>query len=216
MILAIDTATRMISLALFSPEEGLREERTWSSPNRHTVELAPAVQHLLGHQGVSIGDLSALAVAQGPGSYTGLRIGMSFAKGLALGRSPALPIVAIPTLDIVAAAQPLTEERLLAVIHAGRSRISVGFYQSDGQRWQPDGEPRNTTWENLLADITQITRVVGEVDKAVIPLIAPHKYVKLARSAAGRLRRAGFLAELAHERLNDAEDPASVVPTYLR
>ena len=58
----------------------------------------------------------------GPGSFTGLRIGLALAKGMALARH--LPVIGVPTLDILAAAQPVREENLVAILLAGRGRLA--------------------------------------------------------------------------------------------
>ena len=75
---------------------------------------------------MSPSDLAAIAVAIGPGSYTGLRIGLAFAKGLALANKTRL--IGISTLDILAAAMPQAEGVLIAIAQAGRSRIWAGTY----------------------------------------------------------------------------------------
>ena len=89
-LLAIDTATQFISLALHDGQQMLAEQ-TWFSENHHTVELAPAVRMLLESARLTAADLTALAVSIGPGSYTGLRIGVALAKGIAGARR--LPLV---------------------------------------------------------------------------------------------------------------------------
>ena len=83
MLLAIDTATRVPSLALYDGERVVAEE-TWRSANGHTVELVPGLVRVLERQRVSPAELKGIAVALGPGSFTGLRIGLGIAKGLAL------------------------------------------------------------------------------------------------------------------------------------
>ena len=102
MLLAVDTSTRAMGVALYDGARVL-SEMTWISKNHHTIELAPTVEQALGHIGGGSDDLKALGVAIGPGSFTGLRIGLALAKGLAL--SHRLPIVGIPTLDVVAGAR---------------------------------------------------------------------------------------------------------------
>src|SRR5258708_4659554 len=132
MILAIDTATRMVSLALHDGEQ-IHAEMTWTTKNQQTVELMPAIKHLLARSQLNTSDLTVLAVSQGPGSFNGLRIGFSTAKGMAMALG--LPMLAIPTLDVVAAAQPASSykliDKLIAVVQAGRGRVCVGSY-----RWQ--------------------------------------------------------------------------------
>src|SRR5437588_8215433 len=132
MLLAIDTATRVLSLALHDGQQ-IRAEMTWTTQNQHTVELMPAIRELLEKVNVARSDLSVLAVSQGPGSFNGLRIGFSVAKGLALALS--LPLVAVPTLDVIAAAQPGFSGTLIAVVQAGRGRICVGSYHWHTDRW---------------------------------------------------------------------------------
>ena len=120
ILLAIDTSTRMVSLALYDGVQVLSES-SWTSTDYHTVELAPAVAEAFGKANLTANDLNVLAVALGPGSFTGLRIGMALAKGLALARH--LPMIGIPTLDILAAAQQIGQTQLAAVLRAGRRRV---------------------------------------------------------------------------------------------
>jgi tRNA threonylcarbamoyladenosine biosynthesis protein TsaB len=101
MLLGIDTATRFISLALHDGDR-IAAESTWETANNHTIELAPAVRAMLARAGMGSQDLSAVAVALGPGSFTGLRIGLGFAKGLAT--TLAIPLLGIPTLVALARA----------------------------------------------------------------------------------------------------------------
>ena len=98
-MLAIDTATRYAGLALYDGDRIL-SEASWLSNNNHSVELMPALVRMLDQQALSAPDLAAVAVAIGPGSFTGLRIGLSVAKGLA--QALKIPILGVPTLDIVA------------------------------------------------------------------------------------------------------------------
>ena len=76
MLLAVDTSTRQVGLALYAGEDGVRAEWVWHSPNRHTEHLAPMVALLLERSGITWDEITALAVALGPGSFTGLRIGI--------------------------------------------------------------------------------------------------------------------------------------------
>ena len=95
MLLAIDTATAYASIALDDGAEILAEHN-WLCGNNHTLELAPQVEHMLRTAAVRADTLEALAVALGPGSFTGLRIGLAFAKGFSLAYS--LPLLGVPCL----------------------------------------------------------------------------------------------------------------------
>ncbi|MFW6082716.1 MAG: tRNA (adenosine(37)-N6)-threonylcarbamoyltransferase complex dimerization subunit type 1 TsaB [Chloroflexota bacterium] len=213
--MAIDTATDQASLALHDGF-AVRAEHTWEAPRRHTTELSPRIGEAMAQTGVSPRDLSGVAIAKGPGSFTGLRVGMSVAKGLAVACS--LPLVAVPTLDVVAAAQRRDRRRLAAVVQAGRGRIAIGFYRWEADRWKAEEEPKLTTWADLDREIDEPTLFCGEVDRAGADVIADLGNQALLLPAAWRVRRAGFLAELGWDRLNSGEidDPASLTPIYLK
>src|SRR5689334_11347480 len=127
MLLAVDTSSAQLGLALYDGSQ-LLAESLWTSRARHTVELAPALNELFERTGVKMDDLRALGVALGPGSFTSLRVGLAFVKGLALARN--LPLLGIPTLDIVAAYQPLNRLPFAALLPAGRNRLAVGWYRT--------------------------------------------------------------------------------------
>jgi tRNA threonylcarbamoyladenosine biosynthesis protein TsaB len=217
MLLAIDTATRMISLAV---HDGTRliAESSWETANYHTVELAPAVRAMLARASVEIPHLRAVAVALGPGSFTGLRIGLGLAKGLATARD--MRLIGVPTLDILASGQPRRRERLVAVLEAGRGRICAQQFCWREDAWTPQDEPAITTWDALLDGIDQEALVSGEIDAEgahrLQAAITAGKPLTVA-PAAERLRRAGYLAELAWARLRrgQSDDPYTLVPVYL-
>ena len=140
MLLALDTSTRQTGVALYDDAQVLHET-VWRSKRRHTVELIPAIEEALAMNGCTLDDLKAVAVATGPGSYTGLRIGLAVAKGLALGRH--LPLIGIPTFDVLAYAQPLREDPMFAVLEAGRGRLAVAQYRVKKEAWKMKGEPGN-------------------------------------------------------------------------
>lgn len=216
MLLALDTATRALSIALHDGEQVIAEA-TWRTVDNHTVELAPAVDTMLRRASLTPGDLSAIAVAVGPGSFTGLRIGMSLAKGLALAADPPIPLVGIPTLDVTAAGQPHVVERLYAVALAGRGRVNACLYVWDHAGWRGSGDVFLATWEDLCARIDAPAQVGGEIDDAGRALLESLGERVILSSAAHGLRRAGFLAELAYARMaaGDVDDPATLAPVYL-
>jgi len=217
MLLALDTATRLISIALHDGAAVLAES-TWQAGAYHTVELAPQVALLLRRGGVEPGQLRGVAVAIGPGSYTGLRIGLGFAKGLSLAN--VLPLVGVPTFDILMRAQPPRAERALALVQAGRGRVSVAPYHwtARGFRWTASGEVRVMDWPSLAQELSTATTpiyVVGEIDAAGADLLRPLRGRVLLASPALGLRRAGFLAELGWERLRSGPDDANrLAPAY--
>ncbi len=223
MLLAIDTATAMMGLALHDGRD-LVAESHWRTTQNHSVELAPAVEAMLSQAGLKPRDLSAVAVCTGPGSYTGVRIGVALAKGLASARG--LPLVGIGALDALAAGQPYFQGGLIAVAGAGRGRIIAGAYQWRGGKWKARRSPELMTWATLLASIDAPACITGEIDdsghEALIEARAKGATVVLMR-AGFRLRRAGFLADEAWSRLRESKHdlreefaPANVKPMYIK
>jgi tRNA threonylcarbamoyladenosine biosynthesis protein TsaB len=214
MLLAIDTATRNLSLAVHDGEQ-LVAEFTWRSADYHTVELTPLIAAMLGRAGIAPADLTAIAVALGPGSFTGLRVGLAVAKGLALANNT--PLVGMPTLDIVTASIGPEDIPLCAILQAGRGRICAGRYRWREGEWRPVGAVQVTTWERLLGDLDAATLFAGEIDPAGAKLLRRRRSKAYVLSAAAGLRRAGFLAELGWERFKRGrtDDPAALAPLYL-
>lgn len=220
MLLAIDTATQVMSLALHDGFN-LRAEQTWYTSNNHTAELAPAIRALLGRSNLSMRDLTALAVSVGPGSYTGLRIGVSLAKGMASALR--LPLVGVSTLDTLAAGQLYYQgNALIVVVEAGRGRVIAATYRWSKGRWIHRGDPQTMDWETLFKSVDGPAYLTGDLNAegraALETAQAKDIPVKLVPSAH-RLRRAGFLAQEALERLAESKEgfePAKLIPLYVK
>jgi tRNA threonylcarbamoyladenosine biosynthesis protein TsaB len=215
MLVAIDTSTDTASLALHDGFQ-VQVEHTWQSSRKHTIEVLPRLAAALEQIALSAKHLSGVAVARGPGSFTGLRAGMAVAKGLALSRG--LPLVGVPTLDVIAAAQSRSRRTLCAVLQIGRGRICVALYRWRDGKWRAREEPRLTTWQKLTQEITSPTLFCGEIDPVGAEALAAIDDLVTLLPAAARLRRAGFLAEEAWQRLNrgETDDPATLTPIYLQ
>lgn len=210
MLLAIDTATAILSIAL-ATETQLIAETSWKTHNQHSVELAPAIERLLHQANKSPHDLSVIAVAQGPGSFTGVRIGLGLAKGMA--QALHIPLVPVQTLDIIAAATPPSPHLLIAVIQAGRSRIITAPYQYETSRWVQAGDLNLTTWDTLIPELAPTTICNGELDPHGLELLQQHAIGTMPLGL--RIRRAGFLAQLAFTRPVET-NPALVMPIYMK
>lgn len=197
MLLALDTATRTLSLALHDGQSVLAEH-TWRTADHHTVELAPNTERLLSRANVEPRTLSAIAVALGPGSYTGLRIGLGFAKGLSLAN--AIPLIGVPTFEIILHAVAPRPELVLAVLQAGRGRVLAAAYRWQ-ETWQAVGPTRVLDWKTLAEEIREPTWVCGEVDEAGRAALHTRADLITLASPAQALRRAGHLAEIGWQRL---------------
>jgi tRNA threonylcarbamoyladenosine biosynthesis protein TsaB len=214
MLLAIDTSTRQVGVAVYDGNAILAES-TWISQDYHTAELAPAVQNILQRARIQASDLKALAVATGPGSFTGLRIGMALVKGIALACH--LPVVGVPSLDIIAYGQPVMDLPLVAVLSAGRQRLAVGWYESKNNAWQPTGQVEILDVQSLSEQIQSPTLVSGDLsDDDRRALGRRYRNVRMA-SPARSMRRPSYLAEIGYKRwvTGKLDDPATLAPIYL-
>ncbi len=216
MLLAIDTATRWTGIALHDGAQ-LRAELGWHAVNTQTIELAPTLADLLRKVSVDPAEIRAVAVAIGPGSYTGLRVGLGFAKGIALAHNAQL--IGINTLDIVAEAAGKMSSHLIAVCEAGRGRICAAtYYFYSRKAWQLKQEADIYKWDELIEQVPRGSVFAGEISADARSLIRnANRNLKLASPAQGA-RRAAHLAELAIVRHHkgDVDDAAALVPVYLR
>jgi tRNA threonylcarbamoyladenosine biosynthesis protein TsaB len=155
MLVAIDTSTQWIGIALY---DGVRvlAEHNWRSQNYHTTELVPAIADMLANASVKPSQLSGVGVALGPGSFTGLRIGLSAAKGLALGQN--LPIAGVPSLEILVASSLAYARPMIAMLKVGRGRFA----------WPASAIP---------VQLGQITRNTVDDIKTIAASIASPHYV---------------------------------------
>jgi tRNA threonylcarbamoyladenosine biosynthesis protein TsaB len=214
MLLAIDTSTAQIGLALYDGTTILGE-LAWQSRAHHTEQLAPVLAELLERVGITIESINALGVAIGPGSFTSLRVGLAFTKGLSLAKH--LPIVGVPTLDVIAYPIAPSDIDLAAVLQAGRGRLAVGWYKSDGDRWQAVGPAAVMTSEELERKIRKTVIICGELTAEDRQCLA-RKYKKvIMASPAQCIRRPGNLAEIAWNRwrAGKTDAPAALAPIYL-
>lgn len=213
MLLAIDTATRTVGIALHDGAQVLAE-RTWHSNQHQTVELAPQAGLMLRQASVSASLLSGVAVAIGPGSFTGLRIGLAFAKGLALAHS--LKLIGVPTLDIVAHSLPEMETPLVGVIPAGRGRLAALWYKWSRNKWKADGELTNLTVEELATNVKEASYICDELTTQQRESLRKEQLVQLAPPSAC-VRRPAILAEMAWDMLRRkrVKKFAEVIPIYL-
>lgn len=134
-ILALDTATEACSVALLNIDQQLAHFEL--CPREHTQRILPMVQEILQQGGVALTDLDALAFGRGPGSFTGVRIGIGIAQGLALGAE--LPLIGVSTLKTMAQAAWRLQgaTRVLAAIDARMGEVYWAEYQRDAQGvWQ--------------------------------------------------------------------------------
>lgn len=194
--LAIDTSTEQAGIALATAEGALAH--SWPASRAQTTTVLPEIDRMVQEAGMNPKTISALVVATGPGTFTGLRVGLAIAKGIVAAQQ--VPLVGIPTLDIVFAQYP--DEEIIAVLPAGRGRVV----------WQRRGEaPVNASIIELIATSPEI-ELVGELTS---------EQERLLRDAGLAVRveyRDPFaLLQLGQSRLaaGEIDDPVTLEPTYL-
>jgi tRNA threonylcarbamoyl adenosine modification protein YeaZ len=214
MLLAIDTSTDSASIALVQDSK-LLAEASWRCGQNHSVELLPRLAHLLNESKVGLQSISCVIVAKGPGSFNGLRVGISTAKGLAF--SLGIPIIGISSLELEAYQYAETGLPICPIFNAGRGEIATALHQKKDNEWRQLAPEHITTVDALDSEITGKTLFCGEY----VPLIASRLRKKLEQRAViapDQLRPARLLVELAEGRFEagDYDHPATLQPLYLR
>jgi tRNA threonylcarbamoyl adenosine modification protein YeaZ len=214
MLLAIDSSTDSASLAL-AQDDRVLAETTWRCHQNHSVELLPRLSQLLEKARVSLKDTSVVIVARGPGSFNGLRVGLSTAKGLAF--SLKVPIIGIGSLEMAAYPHADTGLPVCPVFNAGRGEIATALYQKKEGGWQRLTPEHITTVEALTEEIDEPTLFCGEYVAAIKGQLKA-KLGEKAVIAPPKMLSAVSLLELARPRIEakDYDDPTTLQPIYLR
>ena len=187
-------------------------ERT---PQAHAASLPSLVTRVLADAGVTVRDLNAVAVSIGPGSFTGLRIGLGFAKGLVLARG--LMLVGVPTLEALAEVAGGTPgETICAALDARKQEVYAAFFRAvDGGRVERLG-PDEALAPTILAERLEPSFVlVGDAAEAYADVLVGRAVV---RPFATHQPRGGVVGRLGSERLiaGEAASPGDVEPVYVR
>lgn len=198
-------------------------EQSWRSGREQTTQLLPTVQRLMSLAAASVIEIKGVAVATGPGSFSGVRIGISTAKSLAYALQ--VPLWGVPSLDVLAYQQvAVTAAQVCAVLSMGRGRLAWALYRTRGTRWQRltpymDGSAQEMAQCVMPLERNLATLFCGEVNAETAGTLSAilGKEAAIAPAAAA-VRRAGYLAELALQRANrgEADDPATLQAIYLQ
>ena len=213
MLLAVDTSTARAGIALYDGD--VLAEAVWHAGRDHGRLLMPAIDETLRRLGRQPTDLTAVAAARGPGSYTGLRVGLSVVQGLSVALG--IPAYGIGSLDVLAAGLPPFDRPVRAVLAAGRGRFATALFQPRAGRHVQVDEVMGVTFESLLRLAVERCAIVGDLDaESRIRLAALGEHVWVAPPALS-VRRPAVLAELAWQRLCQGCQPGPDAgePIYL-
>lgn len=214
LVLGIETSDRPGSVALCRDEDCLAEVPLELDGLRHAQALPPVVAALLADHEISAGSLDLVAVSQGPGSFTGLRVGIAFAKTLAWAVD--CQLVAVDTFEAIAAETAIDGDALWVVSDAHRNELYVRHFlrQNDGT-WQPDRDHAIVPCSDWCD-----ARAVDDVVVTATPDLLAHSSGPLRHRVVCDRSRPGAesVARLGQRacRDGDGDDPVTIEPLYLR
>lgn len=215
-LLAVDTSTLSCGVAVADGED-LLSETLLISRQTHSRHLLAMVEETLARSGLALSEMDGFAVTRGPGSFTGLRIGMSVVKGLA--EVAGKPVVGISTLSALARGASLSDRPVLAMLDARKGEVYAALYRADG---------RGKMDETLAPEAIRPEALLGRIDGEVLCVgTGAVTYGVLLRETLGRravfspaqdVIRPSVVAALAYEafRRGEGEDAATLAPLYLR
>jgi tRNA threonylcarbamoyladenosine biosynthesis protein TsaB len=213
-ILGIDTSSNQGAIALYDGRT--LSTRSFPAERSHTTTLLAEIHHLLDRAEMSVRELAAVAIATGPGAFTGLRVGFGIAKGFHLATK--VPLIGISTLEATALGFAACATPVVAVIGAGRGRLVWARYEASSGRLDQSRPPRNGTLSELVEELrgSGPLLVTGELDDDQAGLIAQLDGVSLPPFPL-RTRHPGAFAELAWRRLQagDVDEASAIEPVYL-
>ena len=157
-ILGIDSSGLVASAAILS-DDTVVSEFTVNNKKTHSQTLLPMIEQVVKMAGIELEELDAIAVAAGPGSFTGLRIGSSTAKGMALALKK--PILSIPTLEGLAyRLTPVTDELVCPLMDARRNQVYTGIYQNKKEGIEAVRQQEAVAIEELIEQVNALERPV--------------------------------------------------------
>ena len=175
-----------------------------------------SVQWLMEAAGVEWEDLAGIGVSIGPGSFTGLRIGLAAAKAIAMAKGK--PLVGVPTLQALACGGNVDKRTIGVLLDARKKEVYAGFFKPDNQKGVvPQGNPVVMPPEKFLQQIQEPVTLVGPGVTAYQEIFAGHEHIDLFPDYLAS-PRAAFVGMLAAQMLSEGviDDPASLAPMYVR
>lgn len=208
-MLAVETSTLAGGVALVEDDRTVGEYLL-DVRLTHSERLMSAIDRLMLDAGWQAGDLQGLAVAVGPGSFTGLRIGISTVKGLALAL--ALPVAAVPTLDAMAAGLPFAALPVCPVLVARRDEVYCSLYRWSGTAMEREWDYLALSPAELVERLREPVAILGDypapIDSAHARPVPPWRRGPSA-ACVGHLGRRHLLA-------GEAVGAADLLPLYVR
>ena len=217
-ILGIDTSSMAASVAVIEDNK-LICEYTINTKKTHSQKLMPMIENMLGLSDLNVREIDAIAVCEGPGSFTGLRIGMATAKAIAHVND--IPVIGVNSLEALAANMNLCDKKICSILDAQRNQVYTGRYQYEGTKLVEIKEIGIQQIDELLEELAQSGEqwiLVGE---------AVYKYEDKIReisnleipAASNKVTKAGSLCSVAKVKFDEGKDIFdcyTVNPLYIR
>lgn len=215
IILGIDTSCEQASCAVFKDGE-IWERRSKPDKKKHSETLMPMVDEFLKVKGIRVTDIDLFAVSGGPGSFTGLRIGMAAIKGMAY--TVKKQVAVIKTLDILANSFKSSAETVCPMIDARNNQVYTAIYKYSNGLFKPATEYLGMKIEDLANKLKEYNKVsiCGDASIKHYNFLTEHGVICKEPDKVHLYPSSGILVSMAAEGSGDVVDPSEAVPYYLR
>ncbi len=210
-ILNIETATRNCSVALAKDGKKILCKEMAEEGYSHAERLHVFIEEIIKESGITFQDISAIAVSQGPGSYTGLRIGVSAAKGLCFALD--IPLIAVDTLQVLASQAKVSNGLIIPMIDARRMEVYSAIFSPNFEK-QRAVEAEIIT-ENSFEDLQEMLYFVGDCAEKCKPVLTNENFIFLEEIKYPSAKEMSFLSFEKYQK-NDFVDVAYFEPYYLK
>ena len=217
-ILGIDTSSMAASVAVIEDNK-LICEYTINTKKTHSQKLMPMIENMLGLSDLNVREIDAIAVCEGPGSFTGLRIGMATAKAIAHVND--IPVIGVNSLEALAANMNLCDKKICSILDAQRNQVYTGRYQYEGTKLVEIKEIGIQQIDELLEELSQSGEqwiLVGEAVYKYEDKIREISNIEIP-AASNNVTKAGSLCSVAKVKFDEGKDIFdcyTVNPLYIR
>lgn len=217
-VLGIDTSSMATSICVIEDDK-LICEYTVNTKKTHSQKLMPMIDNMLNISDININEIDLIAICEGPGSFTGLRIGMSTAKAIAHVKN--LPVIGVNSLEILAGNMNLCDKKICSILDAQRTQVYYGKYKFEN----------NEIVELQNIDVIEIDELLKELsnsnDEWILVGEAVYKYEEKIKeinnisvvASSHNVSKASSLCSIAMNKYNkniDVYDCYSINPKYIR
>jgi len=210
-ILNIETATKNCSVALAKEGKTILCNEIAEEGYSHAERLHVFIEEIIKEAGITFQDISAIAVSQGPGSYTGLRIGVSAAKGLCFALD--IPLIAVDTLQVLASQAKVSNGLIIAMLDARRMEVYSAIFTPnyDNKR----SVQAEIITENSFEDLQETLYFVGDCSEKCKTVLSKENFIFLDEIKYPSAKEMSFLSFEKYKK-NDTVDVAYFEPYYLK